>query len=262
MIFVGSTDSDLEIAELYRVGCAISGYGARRIIFCIPFFGYSTMERATKPGEIVTAKAIARQFSFIPLATMGNTFLLTDLHVSGMVHYFEGNCKRFELSAEEILIKEIDQLVKNVLGYGNVVIASADLGRSKQVEKIADVLDAIIALIQKGRDGEKTEVKRVIGDVRGKHVIIYDDMSRSFGTLIGATNAYLEAGAESVSVVLSHQALNGKDVAQKIIDSPIRYVITTNSHPSSMWPLTMSNEKFKIVDITPVFTDVIKKILI
>ena len=53
VILVGSTHSDKEINEIYRIGCALSGYGAKRIIFCLPFFGYSTMERAVKPGAVI-----------------------------------------------------------------------------------------------------------------------------------------------------------------------------------------------------------------
>lgn len=103
VIFVGSTHTDADFLELYRVGCALVGYGAVRRIFVIPFFGYSTMERAVLPGEVVVAKTNARILSNIPNSGLGNVFLMLDLHVSGLVHYFEGDCLRFELYAEPVL---------------------------------------------------------------------------------------------------------------------------------------------------------------
>lgn len=261
IILVGSTHSDTEVNEMYRMGCAISGYGARRIIFCIPFFGYSTMERAVKPGEVVTAKVIARQFSSIPQAPMGNTFLLLDLHIGGIVHYFEGDCKRFELYAESQLTPAITDLIQNKLQSNNVIMASADLGRAKWVETFAHIFNTDIAFIQKGRDGKKTKVKKVIGDVKDKDVIIYDDMTRSAGTLIKAATAYLSDGAKSVSVILSHLALNNETISYKLFKSPIKYIIATNSHPASNWEVVARHDKFTIVNVESVFVDVIVKIL-
>src|SRR4051812_34131691 len=68
VVLVGATESQTSIEELYRLGCAAVKYGASRLILVIPYFGYSTMERATKPGEVVTAKTVARQLSAIPRA--------------------------------------------------------------------------------------------------------------------------------------------------------------------------------------------------
>src|SRR3989344_3518443 len=110
VILVGSTHSDKEVNEIYRIGCALSGYGAKRIIFCLPFFGYSTMERAVKPGEVVTAKINARMLSQLPHGDVRNCFLMLDLHTSGLVHYFEGECLRFELYAESVLTEAVKKL--------------------------------------------------------------------------------------------------------------------------------------------------------
>ena len=156
VILVGSTHSDREVNEIYRIGCALSGYGAKRIIFCLPFFGYSTMERAVKPGEVVTAKTIARQFSAIPQASMGNTFLLMDLHVGGTVHYFEGDCTRCELYGEPVIETGIRNIILNNPLNHKSIMASADLGRAKWVETFASVFHTDIAFIQKKRDVVKT----------------------------------------------------------------------------------------------------------
>lgn len=75
VIFVGSTHTDDDLEELYRVGRALVGYGARRIIFVIPFFGYSTMERAANPGDVVSAKTAACKLSSIPNGDFATPFL-------------------------------------------------------------------------------------------------------------------------------------------------------------------------------------------
>jgi ribose-phosphate pyrophosphokinase len=89
MVIVGSTDTATSLDDLYRLGCAAVKHGSRSLVMVVPYFGYSTMERATKPGEVVTAKTIARQLSAIPRAAMGNWLLMMDPHTPGLVHYFE-----------------------------------------------------------------------------------------------------------------------------------------------------------------------------
>ena len=110
-----------------------------------------------------------------------------------------------------------------------------------------------IALIDKSRDFETTKIAHVIGDVRGKIVIIYDDMTRSAGTIIDAAKAYLDLGAIAVYVVLSHLALNDESIIAKLIAAPIVKIITTNSHPMSQHPLILGSEKFVVADVSTGF---------
>lgn len=84
------------------------------------------------------------------------------------------------------------------------------------MEAFAKVYHTDIAFVRKTRDFTKTEVQNVIGKVKGKHVIIYDDMTRSGGTLIKAADAYMERGALSVTAVISHLALNDEAVVEKL----------------------------------------------
>ena len=109
-IVVGSIHSDDDIMELYRLGCTIAASGAQNLIFVLPFMGYSTMERATKPGEVVTAKANIRLLSSIPRIGSGPIFFLLDLHTAGLIHYFEGGVMRFELLSEPVLVEAVREL--------------------------------------------------------------------------------------------------------------------------------------------------------
>ena len=162
VVIVGSTHSDDDFNEVCRVGTAAAKYGARRIVYVIPFFGYSTMERAVKPGEIVTAKINARQLSQLPQGDVRNCFLMMDIHTAGLIHYFEGECLRFELYAEPVLTRAVRDLALT-----NFMFASADLGRPPWVESFAKRFSTSIAFVRKSRDFETTKVDDVIGDVAG-----------------------------------------------------------------------------------------------
>lgn len=256
VVFVASTHDDNATHEIYRVGCALAAYRTRRRIFVIPFFGYSTMERAVHVGEVVTAKTQARLFSSIPNTNMGNTFLLLDTHSPGLVHYFEGDCLRDDLHAEPHLVAAITEL-----GLTNFMFASADLGRPRMVQRLATRFGTGIALISKTRSFEETAIFAVIGDVAGKTVVIYDDMTRSGKSLVDAANAYLARGATAVYAVLSHFALNNPSVVEVLANSPIERVITTNSHPMSQLASVRGNSKFIVKDVSDIFAKEIRSIV-
>lgn len=256
VVYVCSTVDDQAIEDLYRIGCSLSvGEGTRRRVFVIPYFGYSTMERKVKPGEVVTAKTIARKFSAIPNAG-NNSFLFMDLHVSGLVHYFEGDCLRAELKAWPLILAGIEGL-----GLKNPVIATADLGRSKYVEDLAGHFKTDIAFVAKSRDFEDTKILAVIGDVEGKDVVIYDDMTRSGGSLVKAAHAYKARGANRVFGVLSHLALNNLDVIEVLQNSPFERIIATDTHPLAMEHEVIQNDFFQILPVADIFVPVIKAIL-
>ncbi len=255
-IMVSSTHSDKDFDELEKIGVTLAGLGTKRRIFVIPFFGYSTMERAILPGEIVSAKVNARRLSGIPNSDRGNIFLMLDLHVSGIAHYFEGDCLRYELYGENILSKAINELKLEQFVFG-----TADLGRAKRVETFAGKFKTDIVFARKSREFEKTKVLDIIGDVVGKNVIIYDDMTRSGGTLINAAKAYLERGANKIYAVLSHLALNNADIIKRLEDSPIEKIISTNSHPMSEHPSVKDSKKIIIKDISQEFVSIIKKVV-
>lgn len=261
VVFVASTHTDDDLLELYRVGCAFAGYGAKRVIYAIPFLGYSTMERAVKSGEVVTAKTIARQLSVIPSGDMRNVFLMLDLHTSGFVHYFEGNCLRFELYAEKIFIEAMNKL-HWCDDPKNTVFASADLGRPEWVKTFARKFGTSMAMVDKDRFGENTKVAEVIGNVKDKRVIIYDDMLRSGGSLINAAEAYLNHGALSVNAAISHPALNNTEVIHKLAERFPGRILTTNSHPMSQNLGISPANQFIITDVSGVFAKAIKKIIV
>ncbi|KAK2950016.1 putative Ribose-phosphate pyrophosphokinase [Blattamonas nauphoetae] len=267
-IYVSALLNDSDFMDLFRIGSSLSSFGTRSRIFVIPFLGYSTMERATKFGEVVTCKANLRLLSQLPSYGIGNSFLFMDLHVSGILHYFEGSVLRAELYGQDVLTDGLKQCGLEE----NSMFATADLGRPKWVEAFAKSFKTDIALVRKTRDGTNTEVKNVIGDVKGKHVIIYDDMTRSGGTLIHAADGYMEHGALSVSCILSHLALTTESVVDSLNKSCLTRIISTNSHPFTQRPHLNANiysstqtkitgSKFHVFDCSYKFAEAIRDIL-
>jgi ribose-phosphate pyrophosphokinase len=210
------------------------------------------MERATHPGDVVTAKTRARLFSAIPQAHIGNRILLLDLHAEGIPHYFEGSITATHVYAKPVISKAVKQIIAQ-LG-GDVVLASTDSGRAKWVESLANDLDLPAAFIMKRRiDGNTTKVLNVTADVKDKTVIIYDDMIRTAGSLIGAAQTYKKAGAKQIAAVATHGVFAGKGW-QKMVDSGLfARVAVTDSHPSAVGLAHLPKEVIKVWSTAELF---------
>ena len=176
-VFICGTTSDTAILEAYNLSCVLVRESCASLHLVIPYFGYSTMERAIAPGEAVTAKNIARLFSSIPISAQGNYIYMIDLHSLGTQYYFEQNIHPIHLTSEPIIDRMIADLKSKC---PKLVLASADMGRAKWVEKLSNRLGLEGAYIMKKRlSGSETIVEALNADVKGKDVLIFDDMIRS-----------------------------------------------------------------------------------
>ena len=230
VILVGGTIDDESTLALYDLACGLVGNGAYRLSLVIPYFGYSTMERSTRDGEIVTAKTRARLLSSIPLASRGTQVFLLDLHVASIAHYFEGGIRPIHVYAKELIVDEARRL-----GGKDFVLACTDAGRAKWVESLANDLDVQAAFVYKRRvSGSETHVTGVSAQVAGKRVIIYDDMIRTGGSLISAAQAYRDAGAASIDAIATHGLFPGDSLARIAATGLIGQVATTDSHPRAV----------------------------
>ncbi len=227
---VGGTINDTATLELFDVAQGCVQYGAFSLTIIIPYFGYSTMERSTKKGEIVKAKNRALLFSSIPRTAMGNRVVLFDLHAEGIPYYFNSDIQPFHIHTNDLIAS-----VAKELGGSDVVIASTDAGRAKWIESLANQMEVPGAFIYKKRlSGSETEVQAVNANVEGKHVVIYDDMIRTGGSLIEAAKAYKHEGAVAISVITSH-GLFTNDGMQRIADSGIiQQVVSLDTHPNAV----------------------------
>lgn len=227
VVLIAGTITDSDTLELYDLACAMAKHGAKSLTFLVPYYAYSTMERSSKRGEVVTAKTRARLLSSIPLASRGNRIVLMDLHSEAMSYYFEGGIVPYHITAKDVIVKACHDI-----GGQNFVLASTDAGRAKWVESLANSMGVDASFVFKRRlDGTRTELTAMNARVEGAKVIIYDDMIRTGGSLINAAQAYKDAGAASISAITTHGVLPG-DAFQRLKDSGLfENIVLTDTHP-------------------------------
>jgi len=244
VVLIGGTVADTDSLEIYDLAYALIKYGAKSIFLVFPYFGYSTMERAVKKGEVVTAKSRAVIFSSLPRTSLGNHFIFFDLHSEGIPHYFEGQALISHVYCKPIITK-----IAKDLATDGFVMACTDAGRAKWVESLANDMGVNAAFVFKRRlSGDKTEVTSISADVEGKDVVIYDDMVRTGGSLINAARAYKQAGANKIFTITTH-GLFSNDALEKIMGSGlIEKVVATNSHPNSHFS---TNPDLQVETIAP-----------
>jgi ribose-phosphate pyrophosphokinase len=208
VVLIGGTVSDSATLELYDLASSLVSYGANSLTLVIPYFGYSTMERAVLSGEIVTAKTRARLLSSIPKSNRGNKVLLFDLHSEGIQYYFEHDLYPVHVYCKHIVIEAARQY-----GGNNFVMASTDAGRAKWVESLANDLGVNAAFILKRRlKGDHTEV-----------------------SAINAAKTYKEAGAASIYVITTHGLFINDGINKLKSSGLIQKLICTDSHVNTQF---------------------------
>ncbi|MBI3929853.1 MAG: ribose-phosphate diphosphokinase [Armatimonadetes bacterium] len=224
---IGGTISEADTLELFDLGCALARMGAQCLTIVIPYFGYSTMERPVKPGEVVVAKNRARLLSCIPPAGSSNRVVLLDLHTEGLPFYFEGDARPIHLYAKPVVLQAVAEL-----GGADFVLACTDAGRAKWVESLANDLGVPASFLFKRRVGDvQVEVTAVEAHVEGRRVVIYDDMIRTGTSLLRAGRAYKDAGAASLAAVATHGVLPGDSLERLRNSGLFDAVVCTDTHP-------------------------------
>jgi ribose-phosphate pyrophosphokinase len=237
VVLVGGTVSDAATLELYDLANAAVENGAATLTLVVPWFGYSTAERAVQPGEAVVAKTRARLLSSIPAAKLGNSILLLDLHSEGIPYYFEGAIHPVHVYAKP-LIEEIAR----ELGGDAFVLGSTDAGRAKWVESLAYDLGVPAAFAYKKRlSPTSTAVSAVTMSFSGETVVIYDDMIRSGTSLLNAARAYAEAGAGRIAAVATHGVFPGDALPRLLASGLFTRIACTDSHVNAHRLASSSN---------------------
>jgi ribose-phosphate pyrophosphokinase len=222
-VFVVQTialDPNNYLMELLIIIDALKRASARSITAVIPYFGYCRQDRKDKPREPITAKLVANM-----LTGAGASRILTmDLH-SGQVEGF------FDIPVDHI--HAIPVLAEKFKEYGSkeFVIVAPDIGSIKLTHAYANYLKADFVVVDKQRHSA-TEVKvvTIIGDVKGKDVLLADDMCSTGGTLVSAAKACREKGAKRIFAAVSHGLLVGHSI-DNIEKSPIEAFLMSNTIP-------------------------------
>jgi ribose-phosphate pyrophosphokinase len=249
-VLVGGTATDADTLELYDLACALVESGLHGLTLVVPYFGYSTQERPSRPGESVTAKTRARLLSSIPLPSGGIRVLLVDLHTAGLPFYFEGGVRPVHVSARPLFAEAIRTLAPE-----GCVVASTDAGRAKYVEALANDLGVDASFVFKRRDGGDTRVLAVSARVAGQHVMLYDDMIRTGSSILAAAEAYRDAGASRITALATHGVLPGDALARLQRSGLFTGVVVTDTHPRAR---TLAGDFLQLRSVVPLLAEALQ----
>ena len=227
------------LMELLIMVDALKRASARSISAVIPYFPYGRQDRKDKPRAPITAKLVANL-----LEKAGVTRVLTmDLHTEQLQGFFDIPVDH--LYARPLFIRTFKQLKKK-----NLIIVSPDVGSNKMARKFAEDLNVDLAIVDKRRiTAHSVEANAIIGNVKGQHVILVDDICSTGSTLVGAALACKERGAVSVCAAATH----GLFVKERLEGSCIEEMFVTD---------TISQEKkigieLKVVSTAALFAQAI-----
>ena len=207
--------------ELLIMIDALKRASAKSIVAVIPYFGYSRQDRKDKPRVPISAKLVADL-----LATAGATRVLTmDLHAGQIQGFFDIPVDN--LYARPILAESIVNL-----HLKDLVIMAPDLGAIKIARAYSNHLHAEFAVMDKRRvSTEEVSITSIIGsDVRGRDVLLVDDLCSTAGTLVTAAETCQKAGARQIHAAFTHGLLVGEAV-KKLEKSPIEKIYMSNTVP-------------------------------
>jgi ribose-phosphate pyrophosphokinase len=248
-VFVFQTvalDPNEYLMELLIMIDALKRASARSIAAVIPYFGYCRQDRKDKPRVPITAKLVANL-----LVNAGATRVLTmDLH-AGQVQGF------FDIPVDNLFGRPVLAEAFKELSHGDneVIIVTPDIGSVKLARAYARHLKAGLAIIDKLRiSATDVDAVAVIGDVKGKDVLLADDMCSTGGTLASAAKACQEKGAKRIFAAVTHGILVG-DALEKIEKSPIEALLISNTVPAA--ERVLKCPKIRIVSIAPLLAQAI-----
>lgn len=237
------------LMELLIMIDALKRASALSITAVIPYFGYSRQDRKDKPRVPITAKLVANM-----LVDSGATRVLTvDLH-TGQVQGF------FDIPVDNVFSRPILVEAFNKVGCNDWVVVTPDLGSIKLARGFARQLKTDLAIVDKVRSSAtQVEALNVIGDVKGKDVLLADDLCSTGGTLVSAAKACREKGAKRIVAVVTHGLLVGEAV-DKIEQSPIEALYISNTVAASA--RVKQCEKIRIITIAGLLGQAIRCILL
>ncbi len=241
------TPVNVTCMELLIMIDAMKRASADRITTVIPYYGYARQDRKVAPRTPITAKLVADL-----ITTAGaNRVLSLDLHAGQIQGFF--NIPVDNLFATPVLLDYVKEKYR-----GNVMIVSPDTGGVERARAFAKRLGVNIAIVDKRREGpNQAEVMNIIGDVKGKNVIILDDMIDTAGTITQAAEALEKAGAHEVSVCCTHPVLSGPAI-DRINNSNLKEIIVTDTIPLS--EKAKACERIKVLSVAGLLSEAVRRI--
>ncbi len=210
------------LMELLIIIDAFKRASANTITAVIPYYGYARQDRKTSGREAITAKLVADL-----LTTAGATRVLAmDLHTGQIQGFF--NILVDHIFSTSVLVNYMKKLE---IPSDDLVVVSPDTGGVARTRYFAKEMDCSMAIIDKRRDKHNEAVAlNIIGDIKDKTCIMFDDIIDTAGTISGAAKLLKEQGAKEIYVCATHPVFSGPAL-QRLEEAPIKEVIVTNTIP-------------------------------
>ena len=237
------------LMELLIMIDACKRASAGRVTAVMPYFGYARQDRKAKGRDPISAKLVANMIE----AAGADRVLTMDLHAAQIQGFFDIPVDN--LFSTNIFVKYcLDKFDGNM---DDMIVVSPDVGSVARARTFANKLGLGLAIVDKRREkANQCEVMNVIGDVRGKRCLIFDDMVDTAGSLCNAAKAIVEVGgATEVYAFATHGVLSGPAL-ERVENSVIKQLTLLNTIPAP----ANCPEKIKFLDVSPVFADAIQRI--
>jgi ribose-phosphate pyrophosphokinase len=213
-----SPPTNHHLMEMFIMMDALRRASASRITAVLPFYGYARQDRKDQPRVPITAKLVAN----LLVAAGANRVLTMDLHAQQIQGFFDipvDHLYAAPVMYEYLKSKKLDDLV----------VVSPDVGGLKMAHAYSQVLNGGLAIVAKRRkSADEVESIAVIGEIRGKNVLMVDDLTETAGTLSNAAALLRKKGAKKVYACVSHAILNDLGI-QRLRKSRIDELITTDT---------------------------------
>ena len=241
------------LMELLLMIDAAKRASAKSVVAVVPYFGWARQDRKDKPRVSIGAKLVADLLSVAGidlLSVAGIDRLITmDLHADQIQGFF--NIPVDHLYASAVFLPYIQSLKLDEL-----VIATPDVGGSKRASTFSKYLGVPLVLCNKSREkANEVASMQIIGDVKGKNVVLIDDIVDTAGTITKAANIMLEAGANSVRAIASHCVMSDP-ASFRVQESGLTEMVFTDSIPYSK-----KCAKVKQLSIADMFAETIKRVM-
>ncbi len=232
--------------ELLLMIDAAKRASAKSVTAVIPYFGFARQDRKSKPRVPIGAKMVANMLR----STGVDRIMTMDLHADQIQGFFEVPVDH--LYASTIFIPYLQKI-----DTGNLIMAAPDAGGAKRANSYAKKLNLGLAMCHKQRKvANEVAEMTVIGDVKGKDVILVDDMVDTAGTLTKAADLFMQNGATSVRAFCTHAVLSGPAI-ERIEKSALTELVVTDSIPL----VGKESDKIKVLSVAQLYAEVMKSMV-
>ena len=232
--------------ELLIMTDAAKRASARSITAVITHYGYSRQDKKSAAREPITAKLVA---NLLEVAGIDRVIAI-DLHQGQIQGFFDipvNHLTALPIFADYFHSKKLE----------DICIVSPDVGRAKAAKKLADMLDANLAIMHKARPAHnQAEVSNVIGDVKGKTCIINDDMIDTAGSMVASIDALKKNGAKDIFVCATHGLFSGP-AYERLENSDVKEVVVCDTIAV---PLERQTGKIKVISVAPLLAKAVSNV--